>query len=178
MAKLLKSVDLINFRICNVAMWTVFFLMFLTTIHAILRKFTLLGGIRDALPITELAMVVLVFCGFAYMQSQKGHVRVDFLVNRLPRGLSKLLEIVTLFIGSGIIWVMFYASITNIIPTYAKGASTMLLKIPFWPFMIVISVGLFFYALTLALHAIDGCIRFSEKPEEEIIKDVDLSTQI
>jgi len=169
MAKCVKIIGLINYRVSAVGMITIFFLMCWTTIHAAVRKFTQYGGIDDALPITELLMVLMIFCGLAFMQSERGHIRVDFLVMRMPKIPRKTLEIAMLVIAAVFIFIMFYAAVNNIVPIYLKNAQTTVLKIPFWPFWIAVAVGLFLYAFTLLLHAIECIVSIAkkEKPETE-----------
>ena len=181
MEKALKFMDNINMKVCYVSMGAAFFLMCMTTVHALVRKFTNLGGITDSLGITEITMVVIIFCAFAYMESQNGHVRVDILASRFPKKFGTGLHGVLLIITALFIFVMFYAIAGNISTIYARGAATIVLKIPYWPFYVVTAVGLFTYAVTVLLH---GFQKFGEikkiEPEaaDEEVKDVDVTTQM
>jgi TRAP-type C4-dicarboxylate transport system permease small subunit len=161
-------------------MCATFFLMCMTTIHAVFRKFTSFGGITDSLGITELTMVLIVFCSLAYMESERGHVRVDILVNKFPKRFVSILTGILYLLTAAFIFVLFYAVAGNVGTIMSRGAATQILHIPFWPFYAVICVGLFAYALTVLFHAIE---EFGKKPDlhkaiTEEVAEVDLSTQM
>jgi TRAP-type C4-dicarboxylate transport system permease small subunit len=173
--------DAVNLKVCYVAMASTFFLMCMTTVHAILRKFTNLGGITDSLDITILCMVVLVFCSFAFMESQHGHVRVTVLADRFPSRFGAGLHGVLLILTGLFIFIMFYAVAGNITTIMSRGAATLVLKIPFWPFHIVMAVGLFVYALTVVFHGIEKLVDLKAVADEkgaDEVKDVDVTTQM
>jgi len=165
LTKALKILDNINLKICYISMGAAFFLMCMTTVHALLRKFTTLGGITDSLDLTTLSMTLIVFCAFAFMESQRGHVRVDVLVNLLPKKADTALQGVMLIISGIFLFILFYAVTSNITTIYARGAATMVLKIPHWPFYIVMAVGLCAYAITVFLHGIE---KFRPVKEEKV----------
>ena len=60
-----------------------FFLMIVTTVDVILRKLPTGTSVRGSYDMTEMGMVVIVFFGIAYFQSERGHVRVDILYSRM-----------------------------------------------------------------------------------------------
>ena len=152
-------------------MGAAFFLMCMTTVHALLRKFTTLGGITDSLDLTTLSMTLIVFCAFAFMESQRGHVRVDVLVNLLPKKADTALQGVMLIISGIFLFILFYAVTSNITTIYARGAATMVLKIPHWPFYIVMAVGLCAYAITVFLHGIEKFMPIKEQKEQAAEED-------
>ena len=179
--KALKFMENINTKICYVSMGAAFFLMCMTTVHAVLRKFTYSGGIIDSFDITNLCMVLIVFCAFAYMESQNGHVRIDILASKFPKKAGAALHGTLLVITGIFIFIMFYAVAGNIPTIYSRGAATTVFHIPHWPFYIVIAVGLFVYAVTVLLHAFEkfGQIKgIEDEPEEDGVKDVDVTTQM
>ena len=61
-----------------------FFLMVVTTIDVILRKLPINASITGSYDMTEMGMVVIVFFGIAYFQSEHGHVRVEMFVEKFP----------------------------------------------------------------------------------------------
>jgi TRAP-type C4-dicarboxylate transport system permease small subunit len=158
-------------------MWACFFLMCMTTIHAVLRKFTSFGGFTDNVDITNLTMILIVFCGLAFMESERGHVRVNVFVDKFPIGSRRVVQAIMYFITTIILFIMFYAVVKNIGPMMHSGAATTALHIPNWPFAIILSVGVFFYALTALLHAIGFC---GKPPEEkkEGIGEIDVTNQL
>ena len=181
MKKAIKFMDTVNMKVCYIAMGATFFLMCMTTVHALFRKFTTLGGVTDSLDITVLCMVLIVFCSLAFMESQHGHVRVTVLADKFPPRAGMGLHGVVLILTGIFIFIMFYVVAGNVSTIMSRGAATLVLKIPFWPFHIVIAVGLFVYALTVVLHGFEKFVDIkaigTEKDEGEV-KDVDVTTQM
>ncbi|SHI07425.1 TRAP-type C4-dicarboxylate transport system, small permease component [Sporobacter termitidis DSM 10068] len=154
MKKALKIVDSINLKVCYIAMAALFVLMCMITVDTIMRK-TPLGGIPDSQDLTELFLILIVFCGLAFLESDRGHIRVDMFVNMFPRLLKKITEVVMYLLSAGILMLLFYAMLGNIGSTYSSGAATQILRIPHWPFVAVVTVALFLYAFTVLLHGIE-----------------------
>jgi TRAP-type C4-dicarboxylate transport system permease small subunit len=157
-------------------MWACFFLMCMTTLHAILRKFTMFGGFTDNVDITNLTMILIVFCGLAFMESERGHVRVNVFVDKFPAGSRRAVQAVMYFLTAVILFVMFFAVVKNIAPMMHSGAATTTLRIPNWPFSIILAIGVFFYALTTLLHAIGFCLKPLE--EKTGIGEIDVTNQM
>jgi TRAP-type C4-dicarboxylate transport system permease small subunit len=160
--KALNTIKTINFRICNIAMVVLFILMFLTTIDTITRK-TPLGGIPDSMDFTEIFMVLIVFCGLAYLESEGGHIRVDMIVNAFPRIGKKIIEVVTYLLGAAILFALFYSMMGNITSTYHSGAATQLIHVPQWPFVVIVTAGILMYAITVLFNGIAILIKKDEE---------------
>ncbi|NTV89740.1 MAG: TRAP transporter small permease [Clostridiales bacterium] len=154
MEKALKIVDSINLKMCYIAMVALFALMCMTTVDTITRK-TPLGGITDSLDLTELFLIFIIFCGLAFLESERGHIRVDMFVNMLPGLLKKIIEFIMYMISAVILILLFYAMLGDIGSTFASGAATQVLHVPHWPFVVVVTVAVFLYALTVLLHGIE-----------------------
>ena len=178
--KAIKFMDNITLKVCYVAMVAAFFLMCMTTVHAIMRKFTTLGGIKDSLGLTELTMVLIVFCSLAFMEAERGHIRVDILINKFPKKFGTALQGLLLIITGVFIFLIFFAMAGNITTVYARGAATVVWGIPHWPFLIVAVVGLFVYALAALLHGFEKFtqIKTISATEDEGVKDIDITTQM
>ena len=181
MKKAVKFFDNINHKICYASMGAAFFLMCMTTVHAIIRKFTNSGGITDSLGITEITMVVIVFCAFAYMESQHGHVRVTVLADLFPKKQGTGLHGVMLVITGLFLFTIFYAVMIYLPIVSSRGPTTLMLKIPIWPFYIVIAVGLFVYAVTVLLHGFEKFMEIktiTNKTEGDEVEAVDVTAQM
>lgn len=169
--KALKIVDSINLKMCYVAMVTLFVLMCMTTADTIMRK-TPLGGITDSLDLTELFLVFIVFCGLAFLESERGHIRVDMFVNMLPRLLKKITETFLYLISAGILSLLFVSMFSDIFKKFKSGAATQVLGIPHWPFVIVVTIAVLLYAVTVLMHAIEIAIA---KPDDAENKEEPVS---
>ena len=135
-----------------VAMWATFFLMAMTSVHVILRKISIYS-VPGAMELTELSLVVIVFFSIGYLQSQNGHVRVSMFVDMFPLRARKIIEFVVLLASAVVLFVMFYAGMLQVQSQLGTGIKTNVLLIPLWPFVIVMTIGLVLYALSLSVHA-------------------------
>jgi TRAP-type C4-dicarboxylate transport system permease small subunit len=134
-------------------MGSTFFLMCMTALHVILRKFTKLS-VPGAMELTELSLVVIVFFAVAYLQTQGGHVRVDMLINKFPKRVQSFLEFVILLLSAVALFLMFYAAVLQVQSQFISTQATNVLLIPIWPFVIVMAIGLVLYAISILLQAI------------------------
>jgi TRAP-type C4-dicarboxylate transport system permease small subunit len=153
LTKLSKTVDKLCDKISYVSLGALFFLMIVTGIHVILRKITPIS-VPDSIGLTELSMILIVFCTMGYLQTKDGHVRVDMFVNRFALRAKLLTTGVIFLIGAIILFVMFYASVLQVPIQYDAKLATSVLKIPVWPFYIVMCIGLFMYVASLTLNGI------------------------
>lgn len=166
MKKALKIVDSINLKMCYVAMVSLFVLMCMTTIDTIMRK-TPLGGITDSIDLTELFLIFIVFCGLAFLESDRGHIRVDMFVNMMPKLLKKITEVFMYLLSAGILILLFISTFDDIGSTFESGAATQILQIPHWPFVVVVTVAIFLYAVTVLFHMIELIIGKNEEQQTE-----------
>jgi TRAP-type C4-dicarboxylate transport system permease small subunit len=97
-------------------------------------------------------------------------------VDKFPIGSRRAVQAIMYFITTIILFVMFYASVKHIGTVIHSNAATTALHIPNWPFSIILAIGVFFYALTTLLHAIEFC----RKPLEEKagIGEIDVTNQM
>lgn len=167
MKKALKIVDSINLKMCYVAMAALFFLMCMTTVDTIARKIPTLGGIPDSMDLTEIGMVFIVFCGLAFLESERGHIRVDMFLNMFPKLIKRILESFLYILSAFILFLLFYAMFDKIFSTMKSGAATQLLHIPQWPFVIVVTAAIFLFAFTVLMHAVEVIAGKVEEPKEE-----------
>jgi TRAP-type C4-dicarboxylate transport system permease small subunit len=151
-------------------MVALFLLMCMTTVDTITRK-TTIGGIPDSLDLTELFLVLIIFCGFAFLESEKGHIRVDMFVNMFPKLIGRIVRSLLYLVSAAILFLCTYALIINIIPTKNSGASTQLLHIPTWPFIIIATIAYLLYAITVLANAIE--IIISDEDEKSVALEVE-----
>jgi len=157
----MKIIDLASLRLCNVAMVAMFFLMCFTTVDVILRKFvTAIGGITDSADLTNFILVVVIFCGFAYLETQHGHIRVDVFVNLMPGTLKKVVEGVMLIIASLVLFLTAYAFFSELSATFMAHKVSQVMHVPQWPFELVCGISVLLYAIVELFH---GLMRLAEK---------------
>jgi TRAP-type C4-dicarboxylate transport system permease small subunit len=102
---------------------------------------------------SEYMLAVIILLGAAYTQQVKGHVWVDFLTVKLPQGVQNALRIFTdlasLFIISLVVYMGYVEALEE------KAVSDML-RIPQWPFKMLVAVGCFLLWLELLVDLVDS----------------------
>ena len=153
---------------CVVGMAAMFIMMVMVTIDTIIRK-TPIGGITDSMDMTQLLLGLIIYGGMSYLESNRGHVRVDMFLLMMPPALRKIVEGIIYLLSTVILGMVVYAYVLNIGPDYRSRAGTQVLRIPQWPFKAVVAIGIFLFAVTFLVHTIaifKGDIK-TEAPEEE-----------
>jgi TRAP-type C4-dicarboxylate transport system permease small subunit len=140
------------YYVCAVGMFMAIPLMLITTADVISRSF-FNKPIPGVLEMSEYMLSVIILLGAAYTQQVKGHVWVDFFTVRFSKGTQMVFQVITdvatLFIVSIIVYMGFSDAMEE------KAVSDML-RIPQWPFKMLVSVGGFLLWLELALDLVDS----------------------
>ena len=134
-------------------------LMLLTTGDVVGRKF-FAKTIPGAFEISQYLLAVFILMGAAYTQQMKGHVGVDFVTSRFsPRG-RDLCEVFTtllsLFIIAILVWEGWVEGVKE------KTVSDML-RIPQYPFRLLVSIGGFLLWLELLINLIESTARLKRR---------------
>ncbi len=140
-------------KIAYISMAVVFILMCITTADVVLRKVSTLSVLGSA-EMTEMGMVMLIFFAVAFLQTKKGHVRVDMLVNKFPPKVAYLVDGIVLAIGTVLIALMSCAGFIQMMKQFTTGTTTMVLHMPLFPFYLCMGIGLVLFAVTLATDSI------------------------
>ncbi|MBM4277800.1 MAG: TRAP transporter small permease [Deltaproteobacteria bacterium] len=151
----------INYYVCGGGMCLLLPLMLLTTGDVVGRKF-FAKTIPGAFEISQYMLVVFILLGAAYTQQVRGHVGVDFVTSRLsPRGRA-LCEIFTtilsLFIIAILVWEGWIEGIKE------RTVSDML-RIPQYPFRLLVSIGGFLLWLELLINLIESAARLKGRAQ-------------
>lgn len=117
-----------------------FMLMLLTCADVALR-YLFNKPILGSFELTEFMMAIIVGLALAYCALMKGHVRVDLVISRLPERAQAVMEGLANFC-----FLFLFALITwRIIPRAQQmmeaGQLTAILRIPVFPFVLVVAAG-------------------------------------
>ena len=100
--------------------------------------------------ITTYLMVVLISLGLAYTQREGGHIRVDFLFNRLSKTARGWVDLITLVLFFVYAVILLYFTSTNCILSWKLGTTSMtIMQFPVAPWQTFIPLGLAILALLL-----------------------------
>lgn len=110
-----------------------------------------------ATELVRLAMIPAACAGIAYVQSLKGHVRVDFIVTRLPKKVQFGLECMAWFLAlavCGIIGWQFGLTTRDyiVVGDYYPGV----INFVWWPWFLVATLGFLFLIIWLLTHFIQS----------------------
>jgi TRAP-type C4-dicarboxylate transport system permease small subunit len=133
--RIVQTMDLLSDWVGHLMGWLVFLLMALILVEVFTRYVLPSAPIAVADEMGGYALVAVTFLGLGYTWKEGGHVRVEFLVNVLPRGLQRALRLFTLLIATVFAAVMIKASYDMVSFTVMFGTrSGSWLRIPMqWP---------------------------------------------
>ena len=142
-----KVIHRLNFYVAVVGMSFIIPLMLLTTGDIIGRKF-FSKTIPGTFEISKYILATFILLGAAYTQQVKGHVGVDFLTSRLSPRTRIVCEIITTLLSMFIIGIVVWQG-------WAEGiierAVSDQLRIPQYPFRLLVAVGGFLLWLELLI---------------------------
>lgn len=136
-----------------------FLMMVITVIDVIGRFFN--HPLVGAVEVVILMLVVSCAFSWAYVQSKKGHITIDLILNVLPARAQNILNIVMSVLGLILMCLIAWQSVNMIMLSYRVKEWTALLQLPVWIFKISILVGCTLLGLQLILDIID----YSKKQE-------------
>ena len=142
-----KGIRRTNYIVCAIGMAMIIPLMLLTFADVMLRGF-FNKPIPGTFEISQYILAIFILLGAAYTQQVKGHVGVDFVTSRLsPRlrvGCEIMTTLLSLFIIAIVVWQGWVEGISE------KAVSDQL-RIPQYPFRVLVSVGGFLLWLELLI---------------------------
>jgi TRAP-type C4-dicarboxylate transport system permease small subunit len=139
--------------------------MMLITVADVVGRYFFNKPIRGAYELVGFLLVCAGSWGMGYCQIQRGHIRVDFIMQRLSQKTQAIMTILANLIGfiafSLLTWrvillVQYYLSLT-------KGSATDTLGIPIFPFVIMLAMGLGMLALVLFFDLIQSYFEVKRK---------------
>ena len=142
-----KRIRRFNYVVCAIGMAMIIPLMLLTFADVMLRGF-FNKPIPGTFEISQYILAVFILLGAAYTQQVKGHVGVDFVTSRLSPRLQAICEILTTLLSLLIIAVVVWQG--WVVGIEEKAVSDQL-RIPQYPFKVLVAVGGFLLWLELLI---------------------------
>jgi TRAP-type C4-dicarboxylate transport system permease small subunit len=152
-----KVVRKASYGACFVGMFLAIPLMLLTVGDVVGRSF-FNKPIPGTFELSEYMLAVVVLLGAAYTQQVKGHVGVDFLTSRYSPKTQSVLQAVTTLAGLLIIAIMVWQGYLEGI--HEKAVSDQL-RVPQWPFKLLVAVGGLLLWLELLLDFISSALKIA-----------------
>jgi C4-dicarboxylate transporter DctM subunit len=118
------------------------FMMFLTTVDVVFR-YIFNSPLPGVYTLCEMLMVGAVYPAAAYVQQQKGHVRVDVIIDRIKGIPRSILELSTLFLALISFALVDWQSGMSAWEAWVTGDHEMgLVEYPYWPAKTVMTLGI------------------------------------
>jgi len=133
-------------------------MMFLTVLDVCLR-YLFNRPLPGTYEITEFMMVVTVFFAVAYTQIQKGHVRVELLVSRLPPKAQAVIDSSVSFLSLGLLSLITWQSFIMAKAQMANELTSTILRVPVFPFVLVVVFGCGLLSLVLLENFLSSLTR-------------------
>ena len=156
-----KVIHRLNFYVAVVGMSFIIPLMLLTTGDIIGRKF-FSKTIPGTFEISEYILATFILLGAAYTQQVKGHVGVDFLTSRLSPRIRIACEIITTLLSLFIIGIVVSQGWAEGIGERAVSDQ---LRIPQYPFRLLVAVGGFLLWLELLTDLVSSIGKLKRREE-------------
>ena len=139
--------------------------MMMVTVGDVIGRYFFNSPIKGAWEITGFLLVCAGPWAMAYCQLKKGHIRVDFIQRRLPEKVQAILTSFAYLIGLVGFSVMTWRSIllTQYFLSVRTGNATDTLRIPLYPFAIVLAIGAGMLALVLLFHLVNALVEVKRK---------------
>lgn len=158
LAEVVMRVNILGMISCLVTVLVV-------TVNVAVRKFS--GGslvIQGSGELSAYLLVVICMLAIPALQVRNGHIRVEMLLNRLPRR-HREIWLSTVYILEFLICVLFIAGgVSKLKLFWETGTRTDVLNVPKWPFALVCLLGFAELAALIGLDAIlmiRGCLHGS-----------------
>jgi TRAP-type C4-dicarboxylate transport system permease small subunit len=149
-----------SYGACYVGMFLAIPLMLLTVGDVMGRSF-FNKPIPGTFELSEYMLAVIVLLGAAYTQQVKGHVGVDFLTRNFPPKPQAAAQAVTSFAGLVIIAILVWQGYVE--GVHERAVSDQL-RLPQWPFKLLVAVGGLLLWLELLLDFIASVRKMAGRP--------------
>lgn len=145
-------------------------LMMSFVMYEVFMRYVLNRAPRFADEISAYMLVALAFIGLAYTWKEKGHVRVEALVSRLPTRVSRWLRLGGLILALAFILLVSKVSFDFVVDTYTRGMiSTTWLRVPIYLPGIALAIGFSLLSLQLIVEVAKAIMDIRSAIGEEAV---------
>lgn len=141
----LRTINLVE-QVAAILLGLVTVLIFVSVIG----RYVFARPIPDSFDLSRLVLAVAVIWGFASIGFRGSHIKVDLLAQAMPPHVRKWFDVIAwtvLFIfTAGLLWKIS----GRVMSQWPRGETTMDLRLPHWPFLVAIVIGLAMALLTTA----------------------------
>jgi TRAP-type C4-dicarboxylate transport system permease small subunit len=137
-------------------------LMFLIVADVCLR-YLFNSPIASSNELVMFLMAVVVFSALSYTETVDGHVIIDLVVSRLPRGAKTALRGITSIISLALFALIAQQNIVRAKALQAEGLTSSILHVPVYPFYLFAAFGCALLCVVLLIHVLVSLIPKGEE---------------
>jgi len=150
-----KFIEILTNFLVAIASAALAIMMFLMATDVIGRYF-FNSPLRGGLEMVEYLMALIVPLSVAYCASHRAHVVVDLVVDHLPKIVRQILNIIVTMLSIIFVALISWQSFLYIFEIRDSGLTSAVLKIPAYPFVASVFIGMTVFALTMFVHLFRG----------------------
>lgn len=117
-------------------------------------RYAFSSPVPDAFDVSRLMMGVAVMWGFASVGYRGSHIKVDLFVEMLPASVRRWIDIFAWLLLLAFTILLVWKLLDRVESTFHSGEATFDLRLPVWPFMVVIWLGVAASVLTILVRII------------------------
>jgi len=150
--RLKEVIQRMNRWVAGVGAWSLVFMMLLTAAD-VLGRDLLDCPVPGTVELSQYLLAVFILLGLAYTQQVKGHVNVSILISRLPVSGQLFLKLISSVLGLVLFGLLAWQ---GWVVGLAERTVSDLLRVPQFPFRILVAVAGFLVGLELLIDAGDA----------------------
>jgi TRAP-type C4-dicarboxylate transport system permease small subunit len=143
--------------------WVVLFVMMSLTMADVLLRKIVNHSILGTVELTELMLVLVVFCSLAKCQVDDGHIKIDFIMRNFSQKTQKLVDVFTQFSCFVLFLFMTYGTYRYAVDMREWEEVTLDLGIKVYPFVYLLCFGCALLALVLLLKSLKALSEVAER---------------
>lgn len=105
-----------------------------------------------SIELVEVALSLVVFFGITVCTARRGHILIDILVTRFPERVQATVESFVHFLGAGLFGIIAWQIFTHAVHIKEIGNVTLMLKLPYYPFILIAGICSMLASLLLCLQ--------------------------
>lgn len=117
-------------------------------------RYLFAAPLADSFDISRLMMGIAVLWGFASVGYRGSHIKVDLIAEMLPAAIRRALDVVAWFFLLGFTVALAWMLLNRVTSAFASGEATFDLRIPVWPFLMMIWLGVLASVISISSRII------------------------
>ncbi|MBA7524790.1 hypothetical protein ES705_16934 [subsurface metagenome] len=113
--------------------------------------------------LTQIMFCLIIFFGMSWLAIQKGHIKIDLFLRRLPLNIREILDFITGLLSLMICIIISWQAIEQAIILSHDNAKTFIWRIPLFPFEFLIALTMALFAIILLGNIIKSLVNVVKK---------------